>query len=1552
MSVGTRSRKKLAPAQFVEPTEPIIQIRKHRKPSKSHTRRGRNYPRWRKRRRAHRDRHRRVYTPSGWKSSNWSTKTPKAMIDVWEEPKLGKRGILAVNNPPITELPQGTLIVTSGPTLNSNNIEIGVSIKHSRRQCRLTHKRLRRRKLKIIRHRKLAAANLTVATCNVITLNNPDKNEDLALRLHKAGIQIVAIQETKLLQNIETLEIGTEESGYLLYCSGNPIKKVNGVAIAIKRNLDISIDYIERKSDRIMFIDYTDLMTQKEFRIISIYAPTSTYTYSVKKNFYEQLSTALTTERQMIWLGDFNARVNCQESNLHPALMGKFGSTAATNENGELLLQFCATNLLSLVNTRFKASSLDGYNTWYHRRSKLWFMIDYAITNQNQLHLVRRCSVNKRYSDVEGKDHLMVTLVIYREATTSLLNTKKKRVEPLRAKLRTGPLAGEFQPITGKLNKTGFIYDSTTSGTHNKRVRYDETLSIEENAVIAEEDNSRTRCRDAAGRTIDNVIDTIAKEGPALSTGAQFDRIIKEVNLRILTDKQLMDKPNKLRQLTNRRHPTHSMKDDLSSSPLYEKLENVQLRITETRERLHLLGITQCPRQEQLLTKLKRLKREKKRRVSKIKVFQHREINTGINKLITEQQTKKVADMLNRIASPIANKGNTPIAFTNEQGESVKDLKGKTEIGRLATEKLLNQVPTSNISIDTLGPSKEVQAALAYHFTAAELAHAINHIPLGKAGGTGYEDKAENDTTQFISDLDIEVIKYAQTESLQTMTLEMMNSILHGGEIPQSWLDADVILLYKKGDPKNVDNYRTLTLNSMFYKIFTRIITVRIQMYCEEHHILPEAQHGFRIQRGCNDANSILNTIRGQAYKFGIDIYAAFIDIAKAYDSVDRVLLWKILAHIGIPPQLVTVIKRLYDESRCCIFMDGERSAWFSTSIGLKQGCPLSCLLFLIYFSTVGEAIKKEMTIRRNTPLGIKFKSVFTDKVSHPRGFDQQFGLVNLDRDQVISWIHELLFADDAVVLAYNQIDLQTLMIIYNQIFARFGLRMALQKTEVMLFRNSDRALLKDDEGNFVLNDTDIHLKDRDNNIILNPNGTIFHLPVVNKFKYLGNMVYNIWDNNDVACSRAIAIARSSYDRLTNLYSNKLHDRFFKILHLRTVIMKQLDYGIETWVLKTEMVKKLNSFMYQKLREILGIHHKARISLNEILQFLHANNIKLYPFEIYTAQRRLMYYGRVQRLETFRLVKRVHNGCLCPPGIEGPYKVHKSRAGPTTHTRSADFLFEDLALLNITPDESKDCQSELVWELRVTTGAKKAFDFICHQDLLRREATRRLATPPPNTNNLNQPDTDDLTTNHPNPLYLITSKARKTLESRLKPPLSRKDLQEAKLYKLNDTRTLEATADRPERKERDRDITMDILRRSGYYNPIPRKFREITSANSGHPSDHPKPTHYLKYNREYTARGLTNPYSDEFKVFSTTVTLAPYIPSEANTRKYSTTPKGQRRPKVLASQLSAEQLTLCCIAIQKKNKLRCTSKKKIGTDYCGTHKHLIPQIVANVMAEP
>ena len=135
-------------------------------------------------------------------------------------------------------------------------------------------------------------------------------------------------------------------------------------------------------------------------------------------------------------------------------------------------------------------------------------------------------------------------------------------------------------------------------------------------------------------------------------------------------------------------------------------------------------------------------------------------------------------------------------------------------------------------------------------------------------------------------------------------------------------------------------------------KIQLKIITRLLSEYCERVGVLLEEQSGFRPNRSTIDMMFVVCRLQELARKKQIASCVCFIDLTKAYDSVDRTLLWTILARFGVPQNTISVVHQLYDDMRACEWLD-ERvcSGWFAVEQGLRQRFVLAPFLFNILFS-------------------------------------------------------------------------------------------------------------------------------------------------------------------------------------------------------------------------------------------------------------------------------------------------------------------------------------------------------------------------------------------------------------------------------------------------------------------------------------------------------------------------------------------------------------------------------------------------------------------------
>ena len=165
-----------------------------------------------------------------------------------------------------------------------------------------------------------------------------------------------------------------------------------------------------------------------------------------------------------------------------------------------------------------------------------------------------------------------------------------------------------------------------------------------------------------------------------------------------------------------------------------------------------------------------------------------------------------------------------------------------------------------------------------------------------------------------------------------------------------------------------------------------------------------------------------------------------FIDLQKAYDTVDRTLLWQVLTRIGVPPQTIVVIQQFHDEMRACVRPDdGVCSDWFEVGQGLQQGCVPSRLLFNIFFAAVPTVVLQRFS---------EEPAILAELV-HLKEPPTSMG-PGPTMDYVRRAVWGMLYADDACIVSRSPQGLAKMMEVIVEVCRAFALTVSAKKTETM----------------------------------------------------------------------------------------------------------------------------------------------------------------------------------------------------------------------------------------------------------------------------------------------------------------------------------------------------------------------------------------------------------------------------------------------------------------------------------------------------------------------
>lgn len=417
--------------------------------------------------------------------------------------------------------------------------------------------------------------------------------------------------------------------------------------------------------------------------------------------------------------------------------------------------------------------------------------------------------------------------------------------------------------------------------------------------------------------------------------------------------------------------------------------------------------------------------------------------------------------------------------------------------------------------------------------------------------------------------------------------------------LPADFLNPNLTIIFKKGDRSDCGNYRGISLLSTVGKVLADIILQRLQFVLPD--VYPESQHGYRSGRGTIDGIFTVRQLMEKTREQRCNLYIAFIDFTKAFDTVNRQLLFSILGKIGCPPKLIRLIKSLYTDVKARLIIDGDLSKLFDYNGGVKQGCKLAPTLYGIYAAIL---------------LWIAFKDI-PNEFSILIRFRTDGDLFDLKRLKAktkvfYEYIREAQYADDIAVMSGTAHGLQTLLSSYNETSKRLGLRINAKKTEVMCIGP---------ESDFFVDE--IKLKN------------------VERFKYLGSYMNRACNLKAEITARIQATSNAYYSLKQRVFDN--HDLSIntKISVYKQCLLPILLYGSETWTLYAHEVKQLRTVQQRHLRLFLKIRWNDFVSNEAVLVQSNIEDI-----EILLVQNRLRWLGHVSRMENNRTVKTLLYGEL------------------------------------------------------------------------------------------------------------------------------------------------------------------------------------------------------------------------------------------------------------------------------------------------------------------
>ena len=246
----------------------------------------------------------------------------------------------------------------------------------------------------------------------------------------------------------------------------------------------------------------------------------------------------------------------------------------------------------------------------------------------------------------------------------------------------------------------------------------------------------------------------------------------------------------------------------------------------------------------------------------------------------------------------------------NKEGKVAKDTEEILEVWKDYFKNLHNPDTQTNINEDANTHNNlENEDLDEEEITIQELLRAKKKIKIGKAAG--------------IDEIFPEMI-VSQGSEADELLLKICNLANKIKCVPREWKTSIIIPIHKNGSTMQCENYRGISLISVPGKVYARILENRLRSKVEDS--LSEQQSGFRPNRSVQDHIYSIRQICESTYRYDKEFHACFVDLQKAFDSVQRKELWKALEEHGVNKKLIESIKSFYSNSESAVRISGKIS--------------------------------------------------------------------------------------------------------------------------------------------------------------------------------------------------------------------------------------------------------------------------------------------------------------------------------------------------------------------------------------------------------------------------------------------------------------------------------------------------------------------------------------------------------------------------------------------------------------------------------------------------
>ena len=199
-------------------------------------------------------------------------------------------------------------------------------------------------------------------------------------------------------------------------------------------------------------------------------------------------------------------------------------------------------------------------------------------------------------------------------------------------------------------------------------------------------------------------------------------------------------------------------------------------------------------------------------------------------------------------------------------------------------------------------------------------------------------------------------------EKIKHILVDVLNKSYDEKSLSYSQRTSVLSLIFKKNDPLLLENYRPISLLNVDLKLLSYVLSQRLKKILP--NLINEDQTGYIKNRFIGFNHRQIQDIIDYTDSYQINGAVIFVDFVKAFDSLEWDFMLRTLKHFGFNDSFIRWVETLYTNIQTCVLNNGWLSETFKNFRGIRQGCPLSALLFVLSVEIMAIRLRSNSHIR------------------------------------------------------------------------------------------------------------------------------------------------------------------------------------------------------------------------------------------------------------------------------------------------------------------------------------------------------------------------------------------------------------------------------------------------------------------------------------------------------------------------------------------------------------------------------------------------------------